>query len=374
MSFRRLFCSLRTSALGCVFVAACGVRASDDLPLPSWSEEEIRAQINGNLPPLLGGALLPDGMIAEDSVPRVLLRPPSIGDPAQASPSAPEDVSLFLPDALLGAGKNEHHDPQLPTPASALRDLDGEFFEACVEAPVDTRLLDPASLVSETQREDITRFLEFHARDARIDAYVLVIDRDQRLAEGVDLSRVASGALVGKKACLAVYPLGEPWRVRLFMSSEVHDTVAPGYLAGLLEDCSRDAMQAGDSLEQLHRFTVRLSIRLFWLEKVLPKEGGVSARPQAQKTATNPLPEILPAERVTAAVAEASRSWLQRVHPAWWGALTGLVIAVPAGMAWRARRKQFLRTHVWRLPEREVPSRLGGAFSGGAGVSVQFRG
>lgn len=363
---------LRQAAFGCLIVAACDLRGSDDLPLPSWSEEEIRSQLNGNAPPLLGGALLPDGMIAEDSVPRVLLRPPSLSEAVQAPAPSSGDVSLFLPEALLGAGKNEQHNPPQPTPESALRDLDGEFFEACVEAPVDTRLLDPASLVSETQREDITRFLEFHARDAKIDAYVLVIDRDQRLADGVDLSRVASGALVGKNACLAVYPLGEPWRVRLFMSSEVHDMVAPGYLAGLLEDCSRDAMQAGDSLEQLHRFTVRLSIRLFWLEKVLPAEKAASSKPLVQKAASNPLPEILPAERA-APVAAVGSSWFRRVHSAWWCALIGLVLAVPAGIVWRARRKQFLRTHVWRLPEREVPSRLGGTFSGGAGVSMQFR-
>lgn len=361
----------RKAALGCLIAAACSLRASDDLPLPAWSEDEIRAQLNGNAP-LLGGALLPEGMIPEDAMPPVLLRPPSLSDPAQTPASPPGDVSLFLPDALLGARKNGENEPQQPTPASALRDLDGEFFEACVEAPMDTRLLDPSSLVSETQREDITRFLEFHARDAKIDAYVLVIDRDQQLAEGVDLSRVASGALVGKKACLAVYPLGEPWRVRLFMSSEVHDAVAPGYLAGLLEDCSRDAMQAADSLEQLHRFTVRLSIRLFWLEKVLPKEKPVSAKPQAQKPAANPLPEILPAERAVTAIT-ARRPWYQFMHPAWWIALTGLLVAAPGFMMWRARRRQFLRTHVWRLPEREVPPRLGGTFSGGAGVSVQFR-
>jgi hypothetical protein len=363
-----------------IFAGMLGVACSagaEDLPLPAWSQEELRAVSEGAGPlPMLGGALLPEGMVPPESAPGPLLRPPSIAESLRQKTHSSGDVSLFVPDALISKieAKPADETPS-PTPMSELHDLDSEFVEACLDAPAEERLLDPTSVVAESQREDISRFLQFHARDARVDAYLLVIDRDQRLPEGADLSRIASGALLGGDACLAVYPLGEPWRARLFMSSSVHESVAPKYLSGLLEDCSRDALQVSDPLEQLHRFAVRLSIRLFWLEKVMPAKAKTAplelARPAVQ------LPEVIaemPPPPVEMTRGKAGVEWAALIRDPRFIAAALSVLLIPLLIIiLRARHVSYLRTHVWHLPEVEAPVRLGGAFSGGAGAIIQFR-
>lgn len=366
----------KCSSVLLVLTALSALRG-EDLPLPSWSENELRAVSEGVGPlPMLGGALLPEGMVPPETVPGPLLRPPSISESVRQSTPSPGDISLFVPDALISRmGAAAKDEVRGPTPLSELHDLDSEFVEACLGAPAEDRLLDPSSLVAHSQYEDISRFLAFHARDARVDAYLLVIDRDQRLPEGAELSKVASGALLGADACLAVYPLGEPWRARLFMSSSVHQAVAPKYLAGLLEDCSRDAMLVSDPLEQLHRFAVRLSIRLFWLEKVMPARGATTSSPSAPVPTA--LPEVvaaMPEPPVEVQNGQVSVVWSQMARDPRFIAGLVVVLLIPLLLAvMRARHRSFMRAHVWYLPEAEVPARLGGAFSGGAGTMIQFR-
>lgn len=344
------------------------------LPLPSWVSEGLD---QSSSVPFLGGALLPqplgdDGL--DPAAPRLPAQPPSLAGGLEESRSE-SDLSLFLPDALLS--KTIHlAQPVPPTPTAALKPLSVDFLERCRHFPTDEHLIDPDSHVAETQREDLLRFLEFHARDARIKAYVMVTDRDQTLPMGADLSGVASGALGEHDACLAVYPLGEPWRTRVFLSQSIHQQAASGYLDSLVEDCARDAMLATDPHEQLHRFSVRLSIRLFWLQKVL-----AAARPAVELAAegksSNLLPSII-AEReqaLTEALAESNAviepTFLRRM-----AAGIGSVLTLAAGIATIVairRHRRRLLSHVWLLPEIEVEPRLGGAFSGGGGACIQYR-
>ena len=287
------------------------------------------------------------------------------------SPSS-TDLSLFLPDALLGKTIQPYQNPG-PTPVEALRDLDEDFLTICRESPGNEHLIDPENHVSETQKEDLLRFLQFHAHDARIKAYVLVTDRDQAIPRLADLSGIASGSLRSQDSCLAVYPLGEPWRARLFMSASIHKAIAPEYLKSVVEDCARDAAQVTDPLEQLHRFTVRLSIRLFWIEKLIGPGKPSLVQPTHEEVPSDILVgrELALAEALLEHDASFSSGPVQ-----WWSVVVGILASVGGGAVTYAalcyRRRRNLN-YVWMLPEIEMPPRLGGAFSGGGGAWIQYR-
>lgn len=337
----------------------------DVLPLPQWAQPPE----NGPSPPLLGGFLFPEGTAVEqpdEGIP--LLQGPHAegGEFPAASPA--NDLSLFLPDSLLGKTIREYQPPP-PTRESDLRSLSAGFLAACQSAATHDHLIDPDHHVSDPQREDLIRFLQFHARDARVKAFVLVMDRNQTVNSAADLTGVASGALNTQDSCLAVYPLGEPWRARLFVSSSVHQAVDADYLNSVAQDCAKDATLVSDPLEQLHRFTVRLSIRLFWLEKLMSPLNATakSAAPQAlAKTHTSfSAPPLL----------KHPRSPKKHDINGWsvaFGALLSLAGGAATYAALRYRRRRLL-SYVWILPEIEMPQRLGGAFTGGGGACIQYR-
>lgn len=350
------------------------------LPLPQW-QPPPGAVTTEALPPgtLIGSPLIPDALLTEDDLQDISSKlqssPPSIAEEIESAPKQEIDLSLFLPDSLLGKTALVGTETP-PTPTNLLLPLGPAFLEVCRKSPKDVDLIDPDSHVSETQREDLVRFLDFHNRDAKISACVVVTDRDQIIPEGVDLSQFASGMVKERDSCLVVYPLGEPWRARLFLSNTVHEKAGADYLQSLIEDCASDAREVTDPLEQLHRFTVRLSIRLFWLEKV--------THSHAPTLAATPIPPLSAdfAETREAALraaiqhSDTSHGTTVDFLTFWKWVIVGISASIVGlailTLAWGYRRRQ-MRHRVWTLPEVEVPARLGGTFSGGGGAFLKYR-
>lgn len=353
----------------CIHPYCLGTDIDDVLPLPQWSSGTAQ-----NAPPL-GGKLLPDEL-AEDSeldLPaRLSQQPPSMANQIEASRQS-SDLSLFLPDALLGKAIRPFN-PSQSKASQPLREVDAAFLAACRETQNDEHLIDPDSHVTETQREDLLRFLGFHARDARIKAYVVVLESGQTIPASTDLSGMASGALSNQDSCLAIYPLGELSQARLVFSNSVKKIAASEYLAGVVADCISDAAQVSDPLEQLHRFTVRLSIRLFWLERMIGTKGPALTRSGIEDI-SNEIVSKREAALLKSALDEkepaGSHSDLQ-LSSIILGAMLSLAGGALTLAALRYRRKRLL-SFVWILPEIEIPPRLGGAFTGGGGCSIQFR-
>lgn len=357
---------------------ARGAESPDEtLPLPAWSSEHLQIfESTPGFAPALGGPLLP-GLIGEAGdaggaiAPTV--SPPASDMPAPGSRPA-WDLSLFLPEALLGRGNAAGSDRRSPTPSAALKDVSREFLESCNQSDPLEHLIDPDYLVHETQREDLQRLLDFHAHDARIKAFVIVTDYNQRIPAGANMSSVASGALKKLDSCLVVYPLGEPWRARLFLSKSVYKLEAPPYFASLVEDCANDSMLVSDPVEQLHRFCIRLSIRLFWLEKLMASEP-VPATEAPPPPLAIVRPEIHMTEEKGAAL-PLDEPVPGRVIPHARALIAGIsaIFAIAlAAMAASRRHRRKLRSHVWILPEIDSTPRLGGAFCGGAASWIQYR-
>lgn len=362
-------------AIGCLLVSQSSWGEDIDaiLPLPQWSDSRdgILNSPNNEMP-LLGILLQPEGLLGA-----VVPEPSNGSNPLTLATEfqttrADIDLSLFLPDALLGKTVHADQNP-VPTPSSSLRFLNEDFLTVCRESPADEHLIDPDNHVSETQKEDLLKFLQFHARDAQIKAFVVVTDRDQAVPSTADLSSIASGSLNLQDSCLAVYPLGEPWRARLFLTASIHKMVPADYLNNVVTDCAKDAALVTDSLEQLHRFTVRLSIRLFWLEKLIG----------SNHTALTPANhEEIPSDIIVRREAALTEALLENNIPhsgpvfQWWSVVFGVLLSLAGGGAAYAtlyyRRRRLLK-YVWMLPDIEVPPRLGGAFSGGGGAWIQYR-
>lgn len=352
---------------------AAGKMAEQGLPLPRWSEQELRT-FRESLPAANDpGVLLPENGRPVTDINELLRTPVSSGprldqlfnEPGgELSPRLrPEDMRLFLPESVLGLPmQKQTNSERLPTPLAALQDVTAEFLAACTQTLPQEYLIDPDLLVPEMQNHDMMRFLEFHARDARIKLFVLIIARDSKLPEGAELEKIASGSLLQNDACLLVYPLGEPWRTRLFVSKSVHDQTSTEFLSETIQACLREALQASDVHDQLHRYAVHLSTRLFWLQRALGSHAMISSDKNQL------LAEVTPAG--TAPV-QSTTSILSIVI---WSSVTLLALGI-VGIAGRQFRRyvQLRRQNrVWILPEPETVPRLGGAFTGGGGGMIRY--
>ncbi|MDZ4405330.1 hypothetical protein [Prosthecobacter sp.] len=343
------------------------------LPLPRWSEQELRA-FRESLPSANDpGVLLPGNGGPITDINELLRTPVSSGprldhffnnQDGELSPRLrSEDMRLFLPESILGQPiQNQTNSARIPTPLSSLKEVPPEFLAACAQALPKEYLIDPDLLVPEMQNHDMMRFLEFHARDARIKLSILIIAHDCKLPEGSELGKIASGSLLQTDASLLVYPLGEPWRARLFVSKSVHDQTSTEFLSETIQACLHEALQASDVHDQLHRYAVHLSTRLFWLQRAL------GTAPTTEVGKDQPLAEVTPEVKTTV---QHTTSVLFIVI---WSSASLLMLGV-AGVAGRQFHRHLRlrrQSRVWILPEPETVPRLGGAFTGGGGGMIRY--
>lgn len=353
-----------------LLLASLQGRAADvEPPLPSWEETGLPSQSPGShfsdLLPENSTLDGPEGFFLGSpgilTSPRLLLEEEGLGA---------QDLSLFLHGGLLAEeAKAVKADP---TPSLALREVSRSALEELGQVPVNEYLIDPQSLMTEMPGMDVERLLQFHASESRIRFYLLVLDRDEVLGPTASLSPLIHRLGKESELCLAVYPLGEPWRARLFVSPAVSQSRSAVEMSDMAEDCIKDAMQVNDAEQQLQRFAVRLSTRLFWLEKALPGILPASA-PANERAVLHEVSNLEPPK-----TAELSSVAPENVPQASLGQGFGLVMLVGGvcfclRLAWRYRKLRKIR-RVWVFPETEVQPRLGGAFSGGAGATVQFGG
>ncbi|GEP42908.1 hypothetical protein [Brevifollis gellanilyticus] len=356
------------SLLSSVFTAGAQT-IDDDLPLPRWDQR----------PPLVNGAPVPLGpgsqfnslLPGESLVPSLPEDPgalqfgPRLMDtPSSLNPQfGATDLSLFLPGSLLQQARPAQT-PRVPTPVMALKDLPADIIASLDDSPANDYLIDPQNLVPEIARADIERLLEFHNSDARIRLHILVLDADQKLPDTLDPATIAHGALGRQHSCLAIYPLGEPWRARVLLSRPLHAAAKPDMLMDMVADCIRDAQEADEPMEQFHRYTVRLSTRLFWLQKSIPTT-------PASQAASPTLREV------TAGGESPAPLYLWLNSPVTKIVLSGIAVL---GLGWLLLRKVIkprlarqAGSEVWMLPEHETKARLGGAFSAGAGAALSYK-
>ncbi len=376
-----IFWSACTALLAVSLGAVCGEETTVDelLPLPAWNDEDMSTtEAQADIPPL-GGLLWPDNFNADNILPPVphLATTPGEGEPG-LSPG-PKNRRGLGDNFLLFIPKSPATQVQraLP-PDKPLTEVTRGFMEQSELLEPDAFLLDPHMLLPETQSEDLRRLLTYHVSQSQTSAYFLMLDAHEKLSSKVDLSRLAGGRLTKEHACLAAFPLGQPWRARLFVTREIAAAVEPGYLPGILEACVQDSMRATDPVEQLQRFATQLSIRLIWMERAYPKLFTVEEAPALTVKKAPESPTALVLADVSQPLVPEEDAWLiwtritQEHGRAMLLGFSGLLLAA-AGvlrlMRWRKRQRS---RSMWLLPEVETVPRYGGAHCGSGGVWIKY--
>lgn len=318
------------------------------LPLPNWEQEEVQI-----FP--LGGGLLPND-----------------------SRRVPNDAGLFIP-------KEEEHKESTGSEKKENRplvDVDAPFLEQLDSRVAGEFVMDPGELLVGGVFEEVNRLLATQSMEGTIKPHMVLLPERHRLPPSIDMGKLARMSQMGGMTCMVIYPMGEPWRVRIFMSRKVTDVVNQDALRELAQACIRDAMRAEQAVEQLQRFVIQLCVRLTWMERehalMNLEPEVVSADQMAEST--------VQAEAVTDVLEVAVRKEQPSVRKPWqewWGPIRkwtlggGLVIALLFGMRWLMKRmilkwKKRQENVMWTLPEVKVRPRLGGKHCGSGGAVVKY--
>lgn len=350
--------------------------------LPEWSSGDAKKYADPGTAPL-GVGLWPEGMALDDR--EVISKTDSIAkaDAAAKSgladgqneplvyrvddnapkgtgtalPTGPVGVIEFTPMRLMGSpieirtGANR--------PMVAVAETLRLYF---TQRPVDF-LVDPLALLTEQKSNDVSRFLEYHSEEAPFDICMIVLRENETVPDDLALAAIHKQWFGEKQVALAVYPFGRPRDIKFEFGPAVADSVSPSVMSRIEQSVIAEASIGLDPSDQVERLSIELSIRLYWLARILD-------RPQSMTEAEA---EVAADEHRTASVENGGEPvgnpgmrWLWTFL----GAL--LALAVGAFVWWLARRNSLYGGPVF-FPDREIPIRLGGASSGGACAEISFR-
>lgn len=322
---------LMLGATGCSILSP--VCAADTPPFPAWkgSKERLQMESQGWVAGaiLLTGDPVP-GEVLQPTAGLLALEPPLPEEISQEGDSFPEVAEKFLP----------------------------AYFAKRPEA----FLVDPQGLLSPADYRDRLGFLKYHASDSSIDLFVYLLGGNQEIPSAVRYEEVAERLFSeGRPAVIVYYYLGAPQRTAMLLSPSLMGSISAAEQHRVLESAVIQALERTTPAEQIEKFLVQMSIRIYWLERTLANE----ATTGATATATSP---VTVGEKRAAAKA-AKKVWLEEGVRRVAAPLSLLVIALISlwGLrAWLVRRARYY------FPEFEVEPRLGGDHAAGVGAVISF--
>lgn len=314
-----------------VFLAAAA-QAEVEPQLPVW-ENKPRAEQNGGWLP--GAILLTDDPLPDEP----------------AKPAA-EPLDLEPPTAGEIAGDNTRF-PEVPEKFLA------DYF---AERPK-SFLVDPQGLLGSADYRDRLAFLNYHASDSSIDLYVYVLDSDQEIPSDVrDEEMVERLFNEGRPAAVIFYYLGAPQRSVISLSPSLTDSISAAEQYRALESSIMQAVERTNPSEQFEKFLVQMSIRIYWMERMM--SGTVDVIPRATSLGASEKQEAHPSPIRSAKFYRLQESFNKLAIPV--SLLGGLLIAALGLNYWLRKRARY------RFPELEVEPRLGGAHAAGVGAVISF--
>jgi hypothetical protein len=221
-------------------------------------------------------------------------------------------------------------------------------------------LIDPQNLLGPVEYRERLAFLNYHAGDSAIDLFVYVIGGGQAIPGEVRqeemMERLFSG---GRPSVVVLYFKGDPRRAMMLLSPSLMDVVPAAEQRRALESSVLQALKETEPARQFETFLVQMSIRLYWMERML----GVDA-PDHQPSAAAPLAEA----PEKSGLREFLRPYLEEAarHAVPAASVTGALLLGFALRFWLKRRTRIL------FPDFEVEPRLGGAHAAGVGAVISF--
>lgn len=309
-------------------VLTANAPASSGPALPTWNGIERKE--------LAAAGWVPGGLLLAGDADDAASQP---AEPLQVEPPSPEEIAGDL----------------TPAPAVAEKFLPAYFAER-----PGSFLIDPQNLLGPADFRDRLGFLNYHASDSSIDLFVYVFGGDEEIPSEVRkeelVERFFSG---GRPAAIVYYYFGAPQRSVVYLSPSLTDAISAAEQHRALESSTMQALERTKPAEQIEKFLVQMSIRIYWMERMIAGE-------------TVPLPASASpagAAEENAAGKSAKFAWIQEL---------GLKHSVPAALllgglltafglgGWLRQRARY------RFPEFEVEPRLGGAHAAGVGAVISF--
>ncbi|MES2997537.1 MAG: hypothetical protein V4733_12080 [Verrucomicrobiota bacterium] len=318
------------ACMAVVFAAFVLPAPGHQAPLPKWPAEEKPAfQDDGWI---AGAALLTAGPETEGTQPPAHL--------VLAEPAAEEIVVAASP-------------PEVPE----------EYWDVYFNQRPKNFLVDPQGVLHAKEFKDRLEFLNYHAGDSAIDLYVYVFPGDQVIPGEVGEEELMERFYnEGKPAVVVMHYHGAPERSKVWISPSLMGAVPLAERVRALESSVIQAFKHAGSAQQLDGFLVQLSIRVYWMERMLkgdvvPTLEAMSAMPGKKDTVNG-----------ESGLEEKFGPLLNIIASFGWPA--GLALGLLA-VGLLARR--ILRARAtFRFPEIDVEPRLGGAHAAGVGAVISF--
>lgn len=317
---------IRRILIGWALLLWTGHAAVTEPPLPVWTEEDRKV--------VKEGKWMPGRYLLTDEVPKD--EPPA---------EKPQPLPVEGPTA-------EELGDQTPP-----NEIPEKFLTTYFNERPTTFLIDPQKLLSPQEYRDRLAFLNYHASETSIDLFVYVFDKSQELPGEVRAEELAERFFAtGRPAAFVYYFLGAPQRSVLYLSPSLTDTVSSPDQRRALQSSVEKSLEKPDPVDQLDGFTVQMSIRIYWMERML---SGASV-PEGILSST---------AAVKPAVAEVKAGLFDKLPPGWWqpvALLGGCVLAGAGGRIWLRYRARY------RFPDFNVEPRLGGDHAAGIGAVISF--
>lgn len=321
---------MRVSMLAFAFSTAF-LQAATEPPLPTWKPDERKAYEES-------GGVLRSFLLADE--PLVSEPPPQ---PLEVEQPKAEEVT------------------QDPVRSSEIPE---QFLTAYFAERPKEFLVDPQGLLSAKDFKDRLSFLKYHSGDSSIDFYIYVFGAEQEIPGEVRAEETVERLFnTGRPAAIVFYFMGAPQRSAIYLSPSLTEGVPAAEQRRALQSSVMSAFEKLNFPEQLEAFSVQMSIRIYWMERML---GGGSS-PDEQPVAT-PRPVISSVKHsggALAAMKVLAMDWVEK----WWGyaaIAAGSLMLIFSLSGWLKSRVRL------KFPELEVEPRLGGAHAAGIGAVISF--
>lgn len=314
-----------------VLVALMTVALAQEVPLPEWDEADRAAVKKGEK-----GGFFPGSFLLTAERPWVQADEPQ-PEPLAVEPPTPEEI----------AGDRE---PENPVPES--------FWAAYFAQRPEGFLVDPQKLLKPEQHARQLSFLNDHAGDSTIDFYLYVFDGSQSIPGEVRAEELVERCFQsGRPAAVVFYFLGAPERTELRLSPRIAELVPLPEQRRSLQSSVTLATEKSGAVEQLEAFCQQLSIRLYWVERLM--KGG------AENAATFAPSAETPAKKSSSEKKEKLLAFARLWAPQAGAVVAALLLLVVLRLWWKAKAR-------CRFPEFDVEPRLGGEHAAGIGAVISF--
>lgn len=305
--------------------------------LPAWSDgEKAELEKEGWV---AGGLLLTDEPVPDETEKKEETPPLDV-----AQPTAEEIAEAEIPP------------DEIPE----------KFWPAYFDQRPESFLVDPQGLLSQVDYRDRLGFLNYHAGDSSIDLFVYVFKGEQDIPGEVREEELMERFFAeGRPAAVVFYYLGAPQRSVLYLSPSLTDAVSAAEQRRALESSVMQAFEKVDPAAQIEAFLVQMSIRLYWMERII---GGGPETVESSLPAANAGTAVAPREKPESSKWASFQPWLVRAKS----------LAMPVGVALGTLMAAFAAIAIvrhrakYRFPEFDVEPRLGGGHAAGVGAVISF--